>query len=159
LEGLRSQRVELLGRSETLVPGLDHHLFFLEHVHEFDPRERPLGSLKGLEPQHGTGDPLDCSMVLLHDIVSIFDLTDFHGRAMCLVVALDGRIIRVTAVNGDHLGEAIAADGFLQKPKRRLCIPVLCEQKIDGLAVCVDRTIQIPPLAFDTNVCLVQAPA
>ena len=35
--GLSSQRVEQFGRSEALVSGLTHHLFFLDHVHEFDP--------------------------------------------------------------------------------------------------------------------------
>ena len=35
--GLSSQRVEQFGRSEALVSGLTHQLFFLNHVHEFDP--------------------------------------------------------------------------------------------------------------------------
>jgi hypothetical protein len=34
---LRGERVELFGRSEALFPGLNHHLFFPDHVHEFDP--------------------------------------------------------------------------------------------------------------------------
>ena len=34
---LRGESVELFGRSEALVSGLHHHLFFLDHVHEFDP--------------------------------------------------------------------------------------------------------------------------
>ena len=35
--GLGGQRVELFGRSEALFPSLNHHLFFPDHVHEFDP--------------------------------------------------------------------------------------------------------------------------
>ena len=34
---LRSERVELFDRSEALSPGLHQHLFFPDHVHEFDP--------------------------------------------------------------------------------------------------------------------------
>mgnify|MGYP003450186223 CR=1 FL=1 len=34
---LRGERVELFGCSEALFPSLNHHLFFLDHVHEFDP--------------------------------------------------------------------------------------------------------------------------
>ena len=34
---LSGERVELFGRSEALFPSLNHHLFFLDHVHEFDP--------------------------------------------------------------------------------------------------------------------------
>ncbi len=40
--GLGGQGVEHFGRSEALVSGLDHQLFFLYHVHEFDTDERPL---------------------------------------------------------------------------------------------------------------------
>jgi hypothetical protein len=40
--GLGGQGVEQFGRSEALVSGLDHQLFFLYHVHEFDTDERPL---------------------------------------------------------------------------------------------------------------------
>ena len=39
---LRGERVELFGRSEALFPSLHHHLFFLDHVHEFDPDQRAL---------------------------------------------------------------------------------------------------------------------
>ena len=34
---LRGKRVELFGRSAALFPRLNHHLFFPDHVHEFDP--------------------------------------------------------------------------------------------------------------------------
>ena len=44
---IRYKRVELFDRSAALVPSLDHHLFFLDHVHAFDPGERALGSIKG----------------------------------------------------------------------------------------------------------------
>ena len=33
---LSGQRVEQFGRSEALFPGLNDHLSFLDHVHEFD---------------------------------------------------------------------------------------------------------------------------
>ena len=44
--GLGGQGVEHFGRSEALVSGLDHQLFFLYHVHEFDTDERPLCCLE-----------------------------------------------------------------------------------------------------------------
>ena len=34
---LRGERVELFDRSEAPFPSLNHHLFFPDHVHEFDP--------------------------------------------------------------------------------------------------------------------------
>ena len=40
--GLSGQRVELFGRSAALVSLLDHHLFFLDHVHEFDTERQTI---------------------------------------------------------------------------------------------------------------------
>ena len=50
VEGLRGQGVEQFGRSAALVSSLNYHLFFLNHVHEFDTDERPLGCLERFEP-------------------------------------------------------------------------------------------------------------
>jgi len=109
---LGGQGVEQFGRSEPLVSGLEYHLFFLDHVHEFDSNQGVLGCLTRFEPQHGPCHPLYTSMILLHDVVEIFHLTDDDIGAMCLVVALDGGCIGVTAVDGDLLRASVAADGF-----------------------------------------------
>ena len=47
---LCGQGVELFGRSEAPVSSLDEHLFFLDHVHEFDTDERGLRRVKRFEP-------------------------------------------------------------------------------------------------------------
>jgi len=143
---LGSQGVEQFGRSEPLVPGLEYHLFFPDHVHEFDSNQGVLSCIKRFEPQHGPCHPLYTSMILLHDVVEVFHLPDDDVGAVCLVVALDGGFIGVTAVDGDRLGETVAADGFFQKPQGGLCIAVLREQKVNRLAVLIDRAIEIPPL-------------
>ena len=66
---LGGQRVEPFGRCAALASLCDHHLSFLDHVHEFDPNQRVLGCLKRLEPEHGAGDPLHTPVVLFHDVV------------------------------------------------------------------------------------------
>src|SRR5216683_7236534 len=77
------------------------------------------------EGQHGPCHPLYTSMILFHHIIRILHLADGDGRAVLLVIAFDRGFIGVTAVNGDHFGEAVAADRLLQKPERGLCVPVL----------------------------------
>src|SRR5262244_2955904 len=114
-------------------------------MHEFDTDQRVLSRRKRLEPQHRPGHPLDSSMILLHDIVEIFHLTDGDGRTVFLVIAFDGSFIGVTAVNGNGLRKTIATDGLLQKPERSLFIAVLREQKVNRLAVLINRAIEIPP--------------
>jgi site-specific DNA recombinase len=51
-----------------------------------------------------------------HHVIEIFHLADRDRGPMLLVVALDGGCIGVTAVNRDGLGDAMPADGLLEKP-------------------------------------------
>lgn len=71
-------------------------------------------------------------MVLLDNIIQIFHLTDDDGGAMLLVVALDRRGIGLTAVDGDGLGDPMAADRLLEKAQGGLLIPLIREQKVNG---------------------------
>ena len=82
----------MFGRCETFYRVLDHHLTFLQHVHELNADEHGLGCRKRLEPEHGAGDPLDTAMVLFHHVVEILDLADFDRGAVLLIVALDGSV-------------------------------------------------------------------
>ena len=109
---LGGQGVEQLGRCEALVSLLDDQLPFFEHVQELDPHQRGLRCFKRLEPQHGTGDPLDGSMVLFHNIIQIFHLTDDDAGAVLLIVTLDGRLVGRTPIDGDLLRYAMALDRF-----------------------------------------------
>ena len=68
-------------------------------------------------------------MILFHHIMQIFHLADGDGRAVFLVIAFDGGFLGVTAIDGNRLGEPVAADRLLQKPERGLGVPVLRQQK------------------------------
>jgi site-specific DNA recombinase len=93
------------------------------------------------------------------NVVEVFDLADFYRSTMFLIVAFDGSFIGLTAVNGDCGGDPVSTDRLRQKAERGLCIPVLRQQKVDGLPGFIHRAIQIAPLAFDPDVRLVHAPA
>jgi hypothetical protein len=53
---------------------------------------------------------------------------------MLLVVALDSGFIGVTTINDDRLGEPVTADRSREKAPGGLLIPLLHEQKGNGLA-------------------------
>jgi len=44
--GLSGQGRELFGHGEALFSGLNHHLSFLAHVHEFEPDQGVLGCVE-----------------------------------------------------------------------------------------------------------------
>src|SRR5262249_20645743 len=111
---LGGQGVEQFGRSAPLGPGLEYPLSVLDHVHKFYSNQDVLRCITRIEPQHGPCHPLYTSMILLHDVVEVFPLTDDAVGAVRLIVALDGGCIGVTAVDGDRLGETVAADGFFR---------------------------------------------
>ena len=95
-------------------------------------------------------------MVLFHDIRQIFHLPNGAVRAVLFVRALVGSCIGVTAVNRDRLGDPIPVNRLLQKPQRGLCIPMLGEQKVNGLAVLIYLPIPIAPLTLALAVRLVR---
>ena len=106
---------------------------FLDHGHERNPHQGVLGCLERFEPQHGPGHPLDTSMILLHKVVEILELADGDRGAVLGLVALDGRCIGRTPVDGELLRHAMAADGFLEQAERGLLVPLLGEQTVQGL--------------------------
>ena len=98
-------------------------------------------------------------MILLDDVVEILHLADFDRGAVRLIVAFDRRFIGLASIDGDLLGDPVAADRLREKAERSLGIPVLREQKVNGLPGRIDGAIEIAPLPFDANVRFVQAPA
>ena len=67
--GLRREGVEQFGRSAVLGFFLDLQVFFRDHVHAFDPDQSILSCIERFKPQHRPCHPLNCSMILLHDII------------------------------------------------------------------------------------------
>src|SRR5215813_15050966 len=98
-------------------------------------------------------------MVLFHHVVKILGLADFDRGAVLFIVALDGRFIGRTSVDGDRLGHPMAADRLGQEAFRGLLIALLRQQKVNRLAMLIHGAIEIAPLACHADVGLVHAPA
>jgi len=156
---LGRQGGELFGWCQTWCPLLTHSLPFLEPMHELNSGEGILRRVEGREPQHGTRDPLDRSMVLCHHMIHILHLADDDVGTVGLMVAFDGRFIRPTPINGDRLGDPVAVDRLRQKAPRGLDISVLREQNVKGLPSLIDRSVHVPPLAFHPEIGLIHPPA
>jgi len=156
--GLSSEGVEQFGRSEALVSGLNYHLFLLNPMHEFDTSECPLGRVERFDPEPRPCHTFYCSMVLFHDVIELFDFTNCAARAVLRIIALDGRLIGRAPVDGDLLRHAVLADRLRQKTFRGRLIALLRQEAIDGLALLIHCTGEIPPLPFNLAIRLIHAP-
>ena len=141
VEGIRRPGSRTVRPQCGLVSLFDHHLpFLIMCMSSMPTRTAPRQTL---EPEHRTRDPFYSSMVLLHNIVEIFDFTDGDSRPVLRIIALDGRFIGRTPVNGDLLRHAVAANRLRQKPLGGLLVTFLGEEKVDCLTRFIDGAIEI----------------
>src|SRR5947208_2526678 len=69
------------------------------------------------------------------------------------------RFIGGTPIDGDLLWHAVATDRLGQKAFRGLLVALLRQEEINGLALLIHRTVEIPPLALHLDIRLIHAPA
>ena len=74
-------------------------------------------------------------------------------------MANDGRLIGATFIDIDPFRYTKALNRFTQEPPSCIFIALGCEQEIDGMAIFIDRTIEIFPFALYLDVGLIETPA
>ena len=100
----------------------EQQLTLPDHVDQLDPRERHGRRPEGLEPQHRSHQSLDGSMILLNNVVEIFDLTDLDASFVLSVVTFEGRRVGAALVDRNLIRCGIMPDYFAQKPQSGLAI-------------------------------------
>jgi hypothetical protein len=74
-------------------------------VHELDPSQGDASGTEVFEPEHGPGNPLNGSVILLNEIVQIFDLVDLDHRAGRAVRAnIAAAAVSIVWMRGVRLG-------------------------------------------------------
>ena len=86
---------------------------------------------KLLKSQHWPGQSFGRLMVLLHDIVEVFDLQDLDPGFVVCVVAVYSRGVDTALVNGDLSGNTMSAGSLAQEAQRRLVLTLGCKKKVD----------------------------
>jgi len=79
-----------------------------------------LGCCQRLEAEYRADDPLYAVMVLLHDGVELFHLSDDAGSLVLFLVAFNSDYIGLAPIDGDHLGEIVPRTEILRS--RRACL-------------------------------------
>ena len=81
-------------------------------MHHFSARDRTVSRPEGLEGDHETRPPFHCSMILIYNIVEIFEVADDDRGLVCLVVMRDRCCMGPTLIDRDFLRQPLAANGF-----------------------------------------------
>ena len=77
----------------------DIELAFADHVHRFDAPNERASAAKCLEPQHGSHDSFERPMILLDDVIEVFDLAHLDLRTGVGTNAFNGRRVGSVAIS------------------------------------------------------------
>ena len=98
-------------------------------------------------------------MVLLNDVVEVFDLAHQNLDVAAGVDRIDGRLVGAALVHRDLVRIAVPSHGFVEEALRRGHVALRSKQEVHGFAVLVDGAVEVFPDALDLDVRLVHAPA
>ena len=109
------------------------------HVHRLDSIKNDARATEYLESQHRSNEPLDSTMILLDDVVQIFDQAQLDVAAGVSSNTFDRRGVRTALIDGDLLGHTVETDRALQKPTRCRLVALGGEQEVDCASLATVR--------------------
>ena len=98
-------------------------------------------------------------MVLLDNVVEVFNLADKDRHGAVGVDLVRGRLVGATLVHRDFVWIAVRFHGLVEEALRRSHVPLRRQQEVDGLAMLVGGAVEVFPEALDVDIRLVHAPA
>ena len=128
-------------------------------MHGLDTSNDDSSTPKGLESEHGSGDPFDGPMVLLDDVVQVFGLAHYDVNTDIPLDAFNGGRISAALVDGDLLGHIVQVDGTLQEPAGCSQISLGSEKEVHRITVAIDSAAEVLPLTRNFDTGLIHAPA
>ena len=151
-----SQHVELLncGQTSPVVA----HLPFADHVHKLDAAQNDSRTTKVLEALDWARDALDCTVILLDDVVQVLALPNHDFGAVLGIVIPDPGLVRSALVDVDDLGNTVVLDRAREEPPCRTTIAFGGQQEVDRVALFIHGTIPVTIFPADLDIGFVQAP-
>ena len=106
-------------------------LILAQHVHDFNTGEHIASGVKGFETEHRSDHSFNGTMVLLNDIVEVFDLSHVDGNVFIFYDFADGRFVGTAFVHHDCFREAVLFEGFVEEAHGGNSIASFAQQEID----------------------------
>ena len=128
-------------------------------MHELDAGEHGASGAERFEVEHRPGHSLDGAMILLDDVVEVFNLAHQDQHFAVGVDRIDRRLVGAALVHRDLVRIAVCSHGLVEEALRCGHIGLSREQEVDGFSLLVDGTVKVLPDALDVDVGLIHAPA
>jgi hypothetical protein len=106
-------------------------------------------------------------MVLLNAIVEVGALSDSNGfqtvtrlvlKSVCGIAGPDRLTVCLAAIDHNPLGSAMTLESLAQKAFGSAEVSPLAEPELDRVTIAIDRTVEIPPLGSDLDICFIDMP-
>jgi hypothetical protein len=157
--GLGGQGAARCDWGAAFSPVLHNPWAVLPHVHALEAGQPPLGRLKRLEAEPGTGHPLHAAMILCQDSMPLLHLADDARRAVRFVVSPEGGRLGLAPIAGERLRHAVATNRLGEEARGGALVPLLREEASAGLPGLLPRPLAVRPLAVDLDGRVLQPPA
>ena len=131
------ERIKLIGERHR-IGAVDGELALANHVYQFDAGEHGASGPERFEVEHRPGHSLDGAMILLDDVVEVFNLAHQDRHIAAGVDRIDRRLVGAALVHCDLVRIAICSHGLVEEALRR-------QQEVDGLALLVDSAVEVFP--------------
>ena len=118
------QRRKLLGEQHC-IGAVNRELALADHVDQFNAGEHAVGAQERFEVEHRPGHPLDGAMVLLDDVVEVFDLAHQNGHVAGGVDRIDRRLVSAALVHRDLIRIAVRFHGLVDEALGRSRVALL----------------------------------
>ena len=138
---------------------VDCELALVDHVHQFDAGEHGARGPERFEVEHQLGQPLDGAMILLDNVVEVFNLAHKYLHVAAGVDRIDGRLVGPAFVHRDLVRVAVRSHGLVEEALRRGHVALGRQQEVDSLALLVDSAVEVFPDALELDVGLIHAQA
>ena len=124
-------------------------------MHQINAGQDRASRSKRFEAEHRPRDAFDRAVILLDNVVEIFDFLDLDRYLAFLVQLLQRCLASAALVHRYLIRHSVVPYGLLEEAPRSGCITLGSQQEVDSLAVLVDGFIQIVLGAVDPDVCLI----
>ena len=162
LGGDTKQAIDQLDLGENVALFCFFYLPFSNHVHCLITGQCALRRVEGKETQAGPGAALDEAVVLLDEIIEVFDLAQLarHWSLFLRFQGLHGLWVGGVFIDVDHPRRdgVRCTECFVKEGLSCRCVPFDAQEEVDGLPIAIHRAILIKPFAFNLDRGLIYFP-